>query len=140
MVCKAGYQFHDIPTNPIISIRESYASGGKKTDDKIYTFEPAYGANDKYYGWMNITSWSNLDDREIVLEFFPVKKMWIEVKYNRFYIPVPEDVTLLNTMKLEPGKHHLGDEYRYFYQVPGSETLAIDRSIRIFYSREHIAN
>jgi hypothetical protein len=45
--------------------------------------------------------------------------MWIELKYNRFYIPVPDDVTLLNTLKLEPGKHHLGDELDAFmkYQV-----------------------
>ena len=52
---KAGYQFNFIPAKPILSLRESYASGGKKTDDKIHTFEPAYGAQDKYYGWMNIT-------------------------------------------------------------------------------------
>ncbi len=114
LFAKAGYQFHYLPGKPIISIRETYASGGRKTDGAIRTFEPAYGANDKYYGWMNITSWSNLDDREIVLEWFPVKGIWVEMKYNRFYIPVPDDVTLLNTMKLEPGKHHLGDELDIF--------------------------
>ncbi len=111
---KAGYQFNNFPNKPIISIRETYASGGRKADGTIHTFEPAYGANDKYYGWMNIASWSNLDDREIVLELFPIEKMWIELKYNRFYIPVPDDVTLLNTMKLEPGKHHFGDEVDAF--------------------------
>ncbi len=116
---KAGYQFHNLPAKPIISIRESFASGGKKTDAEIHTFDPAYGASDMYYGRMNILTWSNLDDREIVLELFPVKDMWVEMKYNRFYIPVPDDVTLLNTMKLEPGKHHLGDEFDAFirYQV-----------------------
>ncbi len=111
---KAGYQFHNIPSSPIISIRESYASGGKKTDAEIHTFDPAYGASDMYYGRMNILTWSNLDDREIVLELFPFKDMWVEMKYNRFYIPVPDDITLLNTMKLEPGKHHLGDELDIF--------------------------
>ena len=70
-VLKAGYQFHEITAKPIISIRESYASGGEKAGAKIRTFEPAYGASDKYYGRMNITSWSNLDDREIVLELLP---------------------------------------------------------------------
>ena len=116
---KAGYQFHNIPAKPIISIRESYASGGYKTDAAIYTFDPAYGAGDKYYGWMNITTWSNLDDREIVLELFPVKGMWVEIKYNRFYIPAPDDVTLLNTMKLKVGKNHFGVEFDAFirYQV-----------------------
>jgi len=116
---KAGYQFHNVPSKPIISLRESYASGGKKTDAEIHTFDPAYGASDMYYGRMNLLTWSNLDDREIVLELFPVKNMWVELKYNCFYIPVPDDVTLLNTMKLEPGKHHLGDEFDAFirYQV-----------------------
>lgn len=116
---KAGYQFYFIPFKPILSIRESYASGGKKTDKTLHTFDPAFGAGDKYYGWMNITSWSNLDDREIVLELFPVKGMWIEMKYNRFYIPEPEDARILNTMVMESGKHHFGDEFDVFlrYQI-----------------------
>jgi Alginate export len=119
LVAKAGFQFHAIPAKPLISIMETYASGGRKTDDKIYTFEPAYGANDRFYGRMNILSWSNLDDREITIEFFPVKDLWIELTYNRFYIPVPDDLKLLNTMKLESGKHHFGDEFDAFirYQV-----------------------
>ncbi len=116
---KAGYQLHNFPAKPIISIRETYASGGRKTDETIRTFEPAYGANDKYYGRMNITSWSNLDDREIVLELFPVREMLIELTYNRFFIPVPDDVILLNTIKLEPGKHHLGDEFDAFIRYQG---------------------
>lgn len=116
---KIGYQFHTLPARPILSLRETYASGGKKDDKTIRTFDPAYGAGDKYYGWMNITSWTNLDDREIVLELFPVKDMWVEMKLNRFYIPVPEDAKILGTMKLESGKNHLGDEFNIFvrYQL-----------------------
>ena len=119
LFAKFGYKFHFLPFKPILSLRESYASGGKKTDNKIHTFDPAYGASDKFYGWMNITTWTNLDDREIVLELLPVKNMWIEMKYNLFYIPVPGDITLLNTIKLASGKHHLGNEFDIFirYQV-----------------------
>ena len=126
--------------NPLSVYRESYASGGKKTMTEIHTFEPAYGANDKYYGRMNITSWSNLDDREIVLELFPVKRMWVELKYNRFYIPVPDDVTLLNTMKLEPGKHHLGDELDVFIRYQVLKHWQLYRRIRIFYTRRIISD
>ena len=36
------------------------------------------------------------------------------MKYNRFYIPVPDDVTILNTMRIMSGKHHLGDETDIF--------------------------
>jgi hypothetical protein len=112
---KAGYRFASLFSTPILSLRYTYASGGKKSDDVIRTFDPAFGASDKYYGWMNIVQWSNLSDPEIVLELFPLKKkMWIEIKYNRFYIPVPDDVTILNTIKILSGKHHLGDETDIF--------------------------
>lgn len=112
---KAGYRFSSIPVNPVISLRYTYASGGRKDDEVIRTFDPAFGASDKYYGWMNIVHWSNLSDPEIVLELNPLKnKMWIELKYNRFNIPVPDDVTILNTMKIQSGKYHLGDELDLF--------------------------
>ena len=112
---KTGYRFSSITANPVLSLRYTYASGGRKDEDVIRTFDPAFGASDKYYGWMNIVQWSNLSDPEIVLELFPFnKKMWIELKYNRFYVPVPDDVTVLNTMKLIPGKHFLGNETDLF--------------------------
>lgn len=112
---KAGCRFSSLPSSPILSLRYSYASGGKISGDIIRTFDPAFGAGDKFYGWMNIVQWSNLSDPEIVFELFPLKKkMWIEMKYNRFYIPVPDDVTILNTMKIKSGKHHLGDETDIF--------------------------
>ena len=112
---KAGYRFSSFSAEPILSLRYTYASGGKKSDDVIHTFDPAFGAGDKYYGWMNIVQWSNLSDPEIVLELFPLKKkMWVEMKYNRFYVPVADDVTILNTMKILSGKHHLGDETDIF--------------------------
>ena len=112
---KAGYRFSSIPANPVISLRYTYASGGRKDDEVIRTFDSAFGAGDKYYGWMNIVQWSNLSDPEIVLELYPVgKKMWIEIKYNRFYIPVPDDAIVLNTMRLKGGSHHLGNETNIF--------------------------
>ena len=112
---KIGYRFDFLPAKPVLSIRESFASGGKKSDPVIHTFDPAFGAQDKFYGWMNIVSWSNLHNPEIVLELYPVgKKMWVEMKYNRFYIPAPDDVVILNTMKIKNGSHHLGDETDIF--------------------------
>lgn len=115
---KVGYQFSFVPFKPILTFRESYASGGNNSGKTQHTFDPAYGAGDKYYGWMNITSWSNLDDREVVIEWFPVHGMWIETKYNRFYMP-ESNVTLLNTMKLIAGDHYFGNEFDVFvrYQI-----------------------
>ncbi len=110
VVAKIGYQLKKLPAKPLLSIRESYASGGKANAGIDRTFEAVYGARDRYYGWMNICSWSNLDNREILLELFPVKGMWLEIKYNRYLIPEPTEATLLNDLKLKQGSRHLGDE------------------------------
>ncbi len=115
LFAKLGYQFSFIKWKSILSLRETYASGGKQTDVTDRNFDPVFGASDKYYGWMKVISkWSNLDDREIVLELQPKKGYWIEIKYNRFYIPVPDDVVLLKNLKLIPGEKHLGDEFDIF--------------------------
>jgi hypothetical protein len=112
---KIGYRFDFLPAKPFLSIRESFSSGGRKSDLTIHTFDPAFGAGDKFYGWMNIVLWTNLNNPEVVLELYPVgKKMWVEMKYNRFYIPAPDDVIILNTMKIKDGSHHLGDETDIF--------------------------
>ena len=109
-----GYQFNALPAKPILAVRESYASGGKNSDSKVKTFNPVYGSRDQYYGRMNITSWSNLDDREIALFFSPVKDFKLELNYHLFYIPATTDASLLSTIKLQPGKHHLGYEFNIY--------------------------
>jgi len=114
VVAQIGYQLEFFPSKPIIAIRESYASGGKNTGTEIKTYEPAYGSRDSYYGRMNITSWSNLNDREIILTLFPIKKIKVECSYHWFYIPSPEDVKLLGTIQLQEGKNHLGNEFNMF--------------------------
>ncbi len=129
---KFGYQFFTFPLQPIFSLRKSYASGGKKNDPEIKTFDPAYGAQDKFYGWMNLVSWSNLDDREIVLELFPIKGMWIEIKYNQFFIPAPEDVILLKTMKLQKEKNYLGSETDVYCRYSINEHYQITLVVGVF--------
>jgi len=108
---KAGYRFSFLPADPIICLHYTYATGGKESDEVIHTFDPAFGARARFYGWMGVASWSNLSNPELTLEFSPLgKRMWIQMKYNRFYVPEPEECLILNTMKIISGKHHLGDE------------------------------
>lgn len=109
-----GYRFSDLPARPILGIRETYASGGSNNDEHIHTFDPAYGAKDSYYGRMNITSWSNLDDKELVVYLSPFKEMKLEINYHWFYVPEPSDAILLSTLQLQPGKHHLGSEFNIY--------------------------
>jgi len=113
-IAKLGYRFYFLPAQPLIAVRESYASGGKSSDNVIKTFDPVYGCKSQYYGRLNIVSWSNLDDREIFATLFPGKNMKIETNYHWFYVPVPDNATLLGTMKLQAGKHQLGNEFDIF--------------------------
>jgi len=108
---KTGYRFSFLPADPAISLHYTYASGGKESDEVIHTFDPAFGARARFYGWMPIASWSNLSNPEIMLVLSPPgNKLQVEMKYNRFYIPVPNECLILNTMKVKDDSHHLGDE------------------------------
>lgn len=105
-----GYQVQYLPAKPTLCLRETYASGGNN-NTKIHTFDPAFGSKSSYYGRMNINTWSNLDDREIILQLHPIKDLKIELNYHSFFIPATENTTLNGTIVLLPGKHHLGNEF-----------------------------
>ncbi len=110
---KLGWSFGSLGWRPVITARYSWASGDNPITGAVEQFDPVYGASDKYYGWMNLVQWSNLDDREIVAEFFPAPSTRIEVKYNRFYIPHPTGA-INGTLILLEGQNHLGDELDIF--------------------------
>ncbi len=111
---KLGYQLGGVTWKPCMTIRYTYASGNDLNTEKAERFDPVFGAGDRYYGWMNLVKWSNLDDREMMLELYPLKGMRIELKYNRFRIPQPDLVKINGNLSLPPGKNHLGDELDLF--------------------------
>ena len=51
--------------------------------------------------------------------------MRIETNFHWFYIPVPDDVTLLGTMKLQEGKHFLGNEFNLYFSYQALKQLQI---------------
>ena len=89
---KLGYRFTGLPTRPVLFYRNTYASGGYASDQKIRTFDPAFGGNDRYYGRMNILTWSNMRDNEAGLEVTPIKGASVEILYHHLSIPFPESV------------------------------------------------
>jgi hypothetical protein len=133
-IAKLGYRFYFLPAQPLFAVRESYASGGKSSDDDIKTFDPVYGSKSQYYGRMNIVSWSNLDDREILMTLSPVKNLDIEMNYHRFYIPEPDDFILLGTMKMQQGKNHLGDEFDVYVRYQLSKQLQLISAFGYFWA------
>lgn len=106
----AGYKFSRSPWKPVLSLRYTRASGDHPETVQNELFDPVFGASDRYYGWMNLVRWCNLDDQEIMLELFPLERMRIELKYNQFRIPEPEGLVLRGSIGLPSGKNHLGDE------------------------------
>jgi len=112
-VAQIGYQWKSLFSTPKISLRRSYASGNNSAN-KITTFDPIYGSRDSYYGRMNLVAWSNIDDYELLLNLFPIKKLSVQMSYHRFYMPSSDNVTLLKTIQLEPGEHYLGNESDIF--------------------------
>jgi hypothetical protein len=108
---KVGLNLHDYWSKPIISISETYGSGGKAMDSTIRTFEPAYGASDRYYGLMNFFTWSNVLNREISLELFPVNKLNIKLAYHRFYNPALSDNPVMGNIILQKREEQIGSEF-----------------------------
>ena len=110
-ILKAAYRFENLPASPELSLYYTYASGEKKDDNIIQAFDPAYGARARFYGWMGIESWTNLSNPLISLKLNPPgNRMLIEMKYNVFFVPEPDDCLILNTMKIKEGSNHLGNE------------------------------
>ncbi len=132
-VIKFGYNFENIYGKPQLSIRHTYASGGS-TEEVNRNFEPVYGANDAYYGWMNIVSWSNIDNREILLELFPNDDLWIEIKYNRYYFNSTEVSPVLNTIVFKENENHFGDETNIFLTYKVSERIEFTGSFAYFFA------
>ena len=118
---RLGYQLSQIPWQPCLTFRYTCASGNNPDTEIVEKFDPAFGAGDRYYGWMNLVKWSNLDDREVMLELYPVEGMRLELKYNRFKIPQPDNVTINGNLELLSGKNHLGDEFDLFAKYDFNE-------------------
>ena len=123
---KLGYQLDQIFWHPSLTLRYTYASGNSPQTDNYENFDPVFGAGDRYYGWMNLVKWNNLDNREIMMELFPLNGMRIELKYNRLIIPQPEGVLINGNLELLPEKRHLGDEIDFYtkYDINNSWQFA----------------
>jgi hypothetical protein len=106
-----GYHAAGIPWNPALSLRYSAASGNDPETAENEMYDPVYGSGDRYYGWMNIVRWSNLNDREVMLEMNPGKNLSIEARYNQFRIREPGNQKVNGNLILPPGENHLGDEF-----------------------------
>lgn len=83
----AGYHFKPIDTK--LGVGYTYASGDDPDTSDRETFDAVFGASDKYYGRLNLMSWSNLKDYEVFAVVNPWEKTRIKLEYHAFYADEP---------------------------------------------------
>lgn len=84
-----GYKFKDLKTK--VSLGYSYATGDDPSTADNEKFDSVFGASDKYYGRLNLFSWSNIKDYEINSVIKPLKNVQIKAEYHKFYADEPTD-------------------------------------------------
>ena len=129
---KVGYEVNQFSWKPTLSLRYTRATGNNPETAPDELFDPVYGSSDRYYGWMNLVRWSNLDDREIMIELFPLDGMRVKLKYNRFLIPQPEGVLIHGNLELPPGKRHLGNEIDFYAKYDINNNWQLATAIGLF--------
>jgi len=95
-VCsKSRYRFSFLPADPIICLHYTYATGGKKVMSNSY-FWSCFWSTCQIL-WLDGSCFMVKSQHpELTLEFSPLgKRMWIQMKYNRFYVPEPEECLIL---------------------------------------------
>ncbi|MFN3305644.1 MAG: alginate export family protein [Candidatus Kapaibacteriota bacterium] len=114
-------------------VRYTFATGGKTQNGINRKFEPVFGAYDKYYVWMNVVQWSNLKNPEIVLELFPIPKIWMEIKYLWFFVNDTNEKIL--GLKVGPSKY-LGNEFDIFINHNANRNLKLTGVFGLFLVRD----
>jgi len=87
----AGFTF---PTfwSPRVGIEYVHASGDDDPfDGKHKTFDPAFGSRDRYYGWMNLFSWRNIENWQFSLSFTPLSRLKCVFDYHLFRLAQEKD-------------------------------------------------
>ncbi len=93
-----------------VSSTYSFATGDDKTTQDNERFDGVYGASDKFYGLMNLMSWSNLQDYGLLLNFQPQKNIEVQAEYHQFYADEIADTWRAYKTGLDADSDHYGNE------------------------------
>ena len=86
-----GYNF-DSPWTPRLYVEYNFASGDDNaTDGNIETFQNLFPSNHKFYGYMDLFSWQNLQNVLASFRVKPTKQTSIQVDYNAFWLANTND-------------------------------------------------
>lgn len=67
------------------------ASGGKKDDGTVLTFDQLYATNHTKYGITDMQGWRNMQGLSLGVNFKPTNKISLNAEYNKFGLRVADD-------------------------------------------------
>jgi hypothetical protein len=81
---EAGYTFKNVPWTPRIGYAYSFASGDDRNGGSAETFKQISPTQHAHNGYMDVTSWQNIEDHQIHFNVKPTKKLVLDVKMHFF--------------------------------------------------------
>ena len=89
---EAGYTFKNLPWTPRIGYAYSFASGDDNYNEGTQkTYKQVSPTQHAHNGYMDVTSWQNIIDHQIHLNFKPTKKLVVDVKAHFFELDKEAD-------------------------------------------------
>jgi len=89
---EAGYTFKNLPWTPRIGYAYSFASGDENFGTGSQkTYKQVSPTQHAHNGYMDVTSWQNIIDHQVHLNFKPTKKLVVDVKAHFFELDQESD-------------------------------------------------
>lgn len=77
---------------PKVVLTYNYATGDEDPNDGVrQTFENLFPTNHLYYGFVDLFSWSNLENAQARIQVFPAKGLTVFVDYHYFLLATTND-------------------------------------------------
>jgi hypothetical protein len=119
-----GYTWAEAPWSPRLGVGYTYASGDRNpNDDKAETFEPLFGTNHKFYGFMDLWGPRNIHSGRFSASCKPVKGLVLSADYHLVWLADTHD-----SFYPESGAGRAGNGYGRnpgFSSFVGSEINAV---------------
>lgn len=116
----------------------TYASGDNPNTSIKEGFDSVFGASDKYYGRMNLFSWSNLKDYELFAIYKGIPKTNIKFEYHKFYADQPTNKWKSYTIK-DMKNNEYGDELDIVATYSYSKDIKLSLGLSYFLAGDYIS-
>jgi Alginate export len=140
-----GYNF-DCPWTPRLYLEYNFASGDDNaTDGDIETFQNLFPSNHKFYGYMDLFAWQNLQNVLASFRVKPTKQTSIQLDYNAFWLANTNDAWYRanGTTKVRPitpgAPNYVGSEIDLTGTYQPFKFLSFQAGYSHFFSGSYVA-